>query len=138
MPEWLRNDLFSAGSELIAACHDIGKVSPTFQEKIYRATKSTTNYQNNSLPELKNADPEQEKQWGGHAGVSQAAANAILRNQVYAKDIRKYVPLILGQHHGSSPKLSRSASSPRPWGVCSMSLHDKSCICVFPTPVGGF
>jgi len=111
MPEWLRNDLFSAGSELIAACHDIGKVSPTFQEKIYRATKSTTNYKNNSLAELKNADPEQEKQWGGHAGVSQAAVNAILRNQAYAKDIRKYVPLILGQHHGSSPKLSRSAEA---------------------------
>lgn len=111
MPGWLRDDLFSTGSELIAACHDLGKVSPTFQEKIYRGTKSTTNYQNNSLPELKNADPEQEKQWGGHAGVSQAAANAILRKKDYDKDIRKYVPVILGQHHGSSPKLSRSAEA---------------------------
>lgn len=110
MPEWLRDDLFPTGSELIAACHDLGKVSPTFQEKIYRGTKSTTNYKNNSLPELKNADPDQEKQWGGHAGVSQATANAILRKQSY-KDILKYVPVILGQHHGSSPKLSRSAEA---------------------------
>ena len=35
MPQWLRDDLFPAGSELIAASHDLGKVSPTFQEKIY-------------------------------------------------------------------------------------------------------
>lgn len=113
MPEWLRNDLFPAGSELIAACHDIGKVSPTFQERIYRGTKG---YKWNSKPELEEfIDPDMENHpvtgWGGHAGVSQAAANALLRNQAYAKDIRKYVPLILGQHHGSSPKLSRSAEA---------------------------
>ena len=113
MPGWLRDDLFSAGSELIAACHDIGKVSPTFQERIYRGTEG---YKRNSKPELeKFTDPDRENNsitgWGGHAGVSQAAANAILRNQAYPKDILKYVPVILGQHHGSSPKLSRSAEA---------------------------
>jgi CRISPR-associated endonuclease/helicase Cas3 len=76
MPAWLASDLFPAGSQLIAACHDLGKVSPTFQEKIYRRTKSTTGYQNNSKPELKNANPEVEKNWGGHAGVSQATASS--------------------------------------------------------------
>ncbi len=113
MPEWLRNDLFPEGSELIAACHDIGKVSPTFQARIYRGTKD---YQWNPKPELeKITDPDMENHpvtgWGGHAGVSQASASAFLRNKAYAKDIRKYVPLILGQHHGSSPKLSRSAEA---------------------------
>lgn len=113
MPEWLRNDLFPEGSELIAACHDIGKVSPTFQERIYRGTKG---YQWNSKPELeKFTDPDMENHpvtgWGGHAGVSQAAASALLRNKAYDKNTRKYVPLILGQHHGSSPKLSRSAEA---------------------------
>lgn len=103
MPEWLRNDLFLPGSELIAACHDIGKVSPTFQKRIYEAAGEI-------LLELKKFDMD-EKQWGGHAGVSQAAASAFLRHHAYAKDIRKYVPLILGQHHGSSPKLSRSAEA---------------------------
>ena len=34
MPDWLRTALFPDGSELIAAAHDIGKVSPTFQNKI--------------------------------------------------------------------------------------------------------
>jgi len=112
MPDWLKAELFPKGSELIAASHDIGKVSPTFQERIYRGTKG---YKHNSKPELKEfTEPDRENHpvagWGGHAGVSQAAANAILRKQAY-KDIRKYVPLILGQHHGSSPKLSRSAEA---------------------------
>lgn len=102
MPEWLRNDLFPVGSELIAACHDIGKVSPTFQEKIYRGTKSTTGYQNNSKPELKNANPDIEKNWGGHAGVSQVAADSLA--------VGKFIPEILGQHHGYSPTVSNLAT----------------------------
>ena len=55
MPQWLREDLFPLGSELIAACHDIGKVSPTFQEKIYRGTEG---YKWNSKPELININPD--------------------------------------------------------------------------------
>jgi len=35
LPKWLRESLFPIGSELIAATHDVGKVSPTFQEKIH-------------------------------------------------------------------------------------------------------
>lgn len=99
MPKWLRKDLFPEGSELIAACHDIGKVSPTFQEKIYRGT---SNYQKNSKPELKNINPDIEKNWGGHAGVSQAAADALT--------VGKFIPEILGQHHGYSPALSNLAT----------------------------
>jgi CRISPR-associated endonuclease/helicase Cas3 len=99
MPEWLCNDLFPKGSELIAACHDIGKVSPTFQEKIYRGTQG---YKWNSKPELKNINPDIEKNWGGHAGVSQAAADALA--------VGNFIPEILGQHHGSSPTVSNLAT----------------------------
>ena len=36
-PDPLRSQLFPRGSELAAAAHDIGKVSPTFAAKIFKA-----------------------------------------------------------------------------------------------------
>lgn len=94
MPSWLQDSLFPAGSELIAAAHDIGKISPTFQEKIYRAIGTP----NNSLSGLETANPEIEKNWGGHAGVSQLTAEKC--------QVGKYIPEILGQHHGYSPTVA--------------------------------
>jgi len=99
MPNWLSAELFPPGSELIAACHDLGKVSPTFQEKIYRGTSG---YQWNSKVGLeKFTDPDIENHplagWGGHAGVSQATTEAL--------NVGRYIPEILGQHHGYSPNL---------------------------------
>ena len=102
MLQWLRDDLFPDGSELIAACHDLGKVSPTFQEKIYRGAKATTGYKNNSKAALKSANPDLEKTWGGHAGVSQATAQHL--------KVGKLIPQILGQHHGYSPSLLNEAT----------------------------
>lgn len=90
MPDWLREALFPEGSILIAACHDVGKISPTFQKKIYDAIHEF-------VEELKNINSDLEKQWGNHAGVSQATARKIKAG--------KYVPEILGQHHGYSPDL---------------------------------
>ncbi len=98
MPIWLR-DLLPDGSELIAACHDLGKVSPTFQEKIYRGTQG---YKKNSKPELKDADPDLESNWSGHAGVSQATAKQL--------SLGEYIPQILGQHHGYSPEREYKAT----------------------------
>jgi CRISPR-associated endonuclease/helicase Cas3 len=95
MPDWLREDLFPEGSELIAAAHDVGKVSPTFQKKIYVALSERNEV---VLTTLKGFNPDTERQWGGHAGVSQAA--------VEAQNIGHYIPLILGQHHGFSPNLA--------------------------------
>ncbi|WP_197030668.1 HD domain-containing protein [Halomonas sp. BC04] len=86
--------LFPYGSELIAACHDIGKVSPTFVAKLLRAA----NYHPHSYPSLANIDSSLERQWGGHAGVSQVAAKAM---KVPAR-----IPEILGQHHGYSPPVA--------------------------------
>ena len=95
MPKWLSEDLFPKGSELIAAAHDIGKASPTFQNKIY----SSLSQRNESvLSLLKEFNPEIEKNWKGHGGVSQASASA--------ENVGKFIPEILGQHHGFSPDLS--------------------------------
>jgi CRISPR-associated endonuclease/helicase Cas3 len=89
LPDWLVSELFPKGSELIAGSHDIGKVCPTFQEKIYRGTED---YRHNSKPGLERFNPDTEKKWGGHAGVSQATAQHL--------KLGKYIPEILGQHHG--------------------------------------
>jgi len=94
MPGWLRTELFPEGSELIAAAHDIGKVSPTFQKKIYSAL-SQKNME--VLSQLVEHDSKTEKSWGGHAGVSQVTANTI--------NVGEFIPEILGQHHGFSPSV---------------------------------
>ncbi|MGH8684725.1 MAG: HD domain-containing protein, partial [Nitrosospira sp.] len=88
-------ELFPDGAELIAAAHDIGKVSPTFQKKIYTALSQKDEV---VLSALKAFNADAEKLWGGHGGVSQAAMNA--------GNIGKYIPEILGQHHGFSPNLA--------------------------------
>ncbi|MHB8921593.1 MAG: CRISPR-associated helicase Cas3' [Halothiobacillus sp.] len=95
MPAWLRTALFPEGAELIAAAHDIGKISPTFQKKIYIAL---TQGDETVLSALKAFNPDAEKSWGGHAGVSQATAQA--------HKVGRYIPEILGQHHGYSPNLT--------------------------------
>lgn len=99
LPNWLKAELFPEGAELIAAAHDTGKVSPTFQKKIYCGTDK---YKNNPPPELKNFNPDTERQWGGHAGVSQATARHL--------KLGKYIPEILGQHHGYSPNVTNLAT----------------------------
>lgn len=84
--------LFPENAAFAAACHDIGKVSPYFFEKLRgHLTAGAEN-----LPKL-NVNPSLEQQWGGHAGVSQAAAKAL--------GAPKWVPEVLGQHHGFSPQL---------------------------------
>jgi CRISPR-associated endonuclease/helicase Cas3 len=95
MPDWLRESLFPDGAELIAAAHDIGKVSPTFQKKIYTALSQRDEA---VFSALKAFNAETEKMWGGHAGVSQATADA--------HNVGRYIPEILGQHHGFSPNLT--------------------------------
>ncbi|WP_342322560.1 CRISPR-associated helicase Cas3' [Kosakonia sp. BYX6] len=90
-PEPMRARLFPVGSEMVAGSHDIGKVSPTFVAKIFKACD--IDYK--AMPALARVSPELEKQWGGHAGVSQATAEEM--------NVPKYVAEILGQHHGFTP-----------------------------------
>ena len=95
IPEGFREKIFPGGAELVAASHDVGKVSPCFQEKIHRAINE---YSPNSLPELEGViDPELERNWGGHAGVSQATLEAL--------NVGRYIPEIAGSHHGYTPDL---------------------------------
>lgn len=89
MPSDLGSQLFPVGAEMAAASHDIGKVCPTFYNKIMRAC---------SLPRISEANPDLEREWGGHAGVSELTARHI--------GAPKYVPEILGQHHGFSPNVT--------------------------------
>ena len=83
LPVWLRENLFPKGSELIAAAHDVGKISPAFQEKIHRGIGKALGITN----------PDMDERIGGHSTVSQAAVSAC----------SKYIPGILGRHHGNSP-----------------------------------
>jgi len=83
-PKWLQEALFPKGSELIAAAHDLGKVSPHFQEKLYVATGEKS---------LNIGNADMDKSLGGHATISQACL---------AK-APKFIPEILGRHHGYSP-----------------------------------
>lgn len=80
--------LFPNGSAFTAATHDIGKVSTHFYNKLHDACK---------LPLLPDINFELEKNWGGHAGVSQATAKAL--------NAPEYIAEILGGHHGFAPDL---------------------------------
>ncbi|KQZ79504.1 CRISPR-associated protein Cas3 [Rhodanobacter sp. Root561] len=88
-PTRLGDALFPEGSPLAAASHDTGKVSPTFFNKLMKACQ---------LPQVPGFPPEIERQWGGHAGVSQVALEAI--------GTPRWLPEIAGQHHGFSPPVA--------------------------------
>ena len=81
--------LFPDGSAFTAATHDIGKVSPTFYNKIMDATGGEL---------LPNVNFQLERTWNGHAGVSQLTAKYL--------NAPDHIPEILGQHHGFSPAVS--------------------------------
>lgn len=83
--------LYPEGTHLAAAAHDIGKVSPTFVEKLRRACEPSLC----KVPSIPNIDPKLESRWGGHAGVSELTARAL--------NAPEFVPEVLGQHHGFSP-----------------------------------
>ncbi len=93
-PPKLSSVLFPHGSPLIAGSHDIGKVSPYFVEKIRRSCSPNLK----KIAPLPNINPELEKTWGGHAGVSQVAAKAL--------NVPALVAEIIGQHHGFSPPVN--------------------------------
>ena len=94
VPTTMAKLLFPKGAPLAAAAHDIGKVSPYFAEKIRRPCQKGVS----ALSAYTHINPETEKEWGGHAGVSQVTAKAL--------NAPSYVPEILGQHHGFSPSVS--------------------------------
>ncbi|WP_026043526.1 CRISPR-associated helicase Cas3' [Treponema primitia] len=115
----IRGKLFPPGVELVAAVHDLGKICPTFAEKLYR---HTDNYQPNSLTGLENANPDLEKQWGYHSGLSQSSLSAFPK-------LPKYIPEIAGRHHGYSPDSTLPADSDyfggKPWQKLRVKFVEK-------------
>jgi CRISPR-associated endonuclease/helicase Cas3 len=92
-PDSVKKLLFPEGSALIASAHDIGKVSPTFYEKLLSHCDQT----GSGNIRLQGVDPSIESQWGGHAGVSELTARDL--------QVDRSIPGILGQHHGFTPSL---------------------------------
>lgn len=126
MPSFLRDDLFLDGSALIAAAHDIGKVSPTFQKKIYSAL---TQCNEGVMSGLKPFDVALEKKWGGHAGVSQATADGL--------NVGRFIPEILGQHHGFSPDLSKYKATSEVFGRRSWNTERECLLAEIINKLGG-
>lgn len=94
-PENIRNFLFPQGTALIAACHDIGKISPAFQKMIY---SSISNPDTTAISNLSgaNADASGRREYAFHAKVTQTVLS----------DKPRYIPEIEGMHHGFRPNNS--------------------------------
>lgn len=90
LPDLVCKSILPRGFELIAASHDIGKINPHFQAKLYTAINENIS----KIEELSGAKPEYEKQFGFHSGVSQAALMGV----------DPFIPEIVGKHHGRAPQ----------------------------------
>lgn len=91
-PDWIRAIFFPPGAEILAGSHDIGKITPAFQEKLHR---SLAGYTFNSLPELSNtsiADPEKEHLWGRHSNASALTLERL--------GLPEKACSVVGKHHG--------------------------------------
>lgn len=93
-PQQLVDAFFPNGIELIVACHDLGKVSPTFYLKLCRLVSSNSKDYNPTLfNDFKDLVDEENRQWGGHSTVSAVALREITKD--------KFIYKIAGSHHGS-------------------------------------
>lgn len=99
LPDWLVQDLFPPGSELLAAVHDVGKVNPSFQEKLTRAI-SREHLPASRLRPLGNPDLDVDMK--GHATVSHAVLAA--KGKYYAE--------VVGRHHGTTPPSVAEVNAP--------------------------
>src|SRR5690625_7458547 len=86
-------------SAFTAATNDIGNVITIYNNKYYSAC---------GVEELPGVDAELEKNWGGHAGVSQLTARKLAAPE--------YIPEILGQHHGFTPSVSGMRATDEKFG----------------------
>lgn len=82
--------VFPEHSHLPPLLHDIGKVCPTFQKKIYTNLPDIENF-----PQLngKDIDVKLEREWGYHAGISYAEVDAHAQSERLA--------LCVGLHHAT-------------------------------------
>jgi CRISPR-associated endonuclease/helicase Cas3 len=105
MPSFLREHLFPLGTALVAASHDVGKISPTFQKKIHSAIIPCNE---KLLALMESIDPNLEVNWGGHAGVSQCSLDGI--------GAGPFIPKIAGLHHGTPPQLNGKSCNAEQFG----------------------
>lgn len=92
-PKEMIDLFFPNGTELIVACHDLGKVSPTFYLKLkFLISKNPNDYHPTLYGDYKDLVDQENKQWGGHSTVS-----AVTLKEV-SKD--KFIYKIAGSHHG--------------------------------------
>lgn len=80
---------FPKGSCLTASAHDDGKITPTFQKKLYASLTNEV-----MPPELADADPDLTK-GRGHDAAGEVAVRALAPS--------RYVSQIVGVHHGRRP-----------------------------------
>ncbi len=104
-PEPLIDILFPPGSALIAAVHDIGKVSPTFFLKLQQAVGSDHSSWRQLLQHFSGLD---ESRWGGHAGVSALTLSEMTGKPAFG--------LIVGQHHGATPEVGARSATDETFG----------------------
>lgn len=93
--------LLPPGADIPALLHDIGKVCPTFQARLYDAVMGREARLH--MPELATADVALDRQLGGHAAVSRACLADMGAPTALAR--------IVGAHHGKAVQpVSDSAS----------------------------
>lgn len=95
MPLWLQEQHFTPGSELIAAVHDIGKISPGFQKKIYQNIPIGESL---GVKALHRIPSDLDKRVGYHFSVSKAALDGCI-SKIIGRDL---ILEIVGRHHGVS------------------------------------
>jgi CRISPR-associated endonuclease/helicase Cas3 len=91
-PPDLQGKLFPIGVDFIAACHDVGKVSPAFQKMIYMAVGNIPK-EFTSIFDLTNQELAGRSESGFHAAVSQVSVDGC----------GQFIPEMLGIHHGFTP-----------------------------------
>lgn len=106
-PPALRS-MFPKGSELLAACHDVGKLSLTFYARLLLAASTNVKEAEDLCHEAKiecnNLSlSNKEKMWGGHAGASFLTLMEMTK--------REDIAWVAGSHHGDCPKVATTTPS---------------------------
>lgn len=107
-------ELFPKGTVLLAACHDVGKLSPTFYSRLQLALGSSNEEASKlcqeigldfEIKELSNY----EHNWGGHPGIS----FLVIKEMTQSDGTSAWV---VGAHHGACPKTDTCSIASRYFG----------------------